>query len=134
MTRKVIRHLDFPTLVLINREVVSLTGEKHEYDQEDESRIKSLAEEIVREYNQEEFRESIVRKTSLLVFRIATGQHFHEGNKRTALVAASAFLRMNGCSVNIKDEGFVSVVDRAGIAAANLNEIESVLRRLVRSE
>ncbi len=134
MTRKVIRHLNFPTLVLINREVVSLTGERHEYDEEDEKRIKSLVDEIATSYNDEEFGEALILKAALLAYKIASGQHFHEGNKRTSLVAVSAFLRMNGRSIDIKDEALVSVVDKIGVATANLNDLDGVMRKLVRIE
>jgi len=134
LVSKVIRNLDFPTLTLINKEVVLLTGERHEFDEEDERRIKSLADEVAGTYNEEEFEEALVRKTSLLVYRIASGQHFHEGNKRTALVAASAFLRMNGRSLDMKDQTLVTAVDRAGVATATLNELEKTIRKLIKDE
>lgn len=131
---RAIRYLDFETLVLINREAVSLTEEKHEYEQVDEERIRRLIEEVKLARNEVDFSEAIVRKASLLAFKIASGQHFHEGNKRTALIAVSAFLRMNGNTIDIRDRDLVSVIDRAGIAAASLNEMESIVRRLVRNE
>ena len=64
---------------------------------------------------------------------MASGQYFHEGNKRTALVAGLAFLRMNGYSLDIRDEEFVSVLDRAGISTANLTDVRKTIRRLVRN-
>jgi prophage maintenance system killer protein len=129
---RTIRNLDFATLVLINKEVVSLTGEKHEYEDDDETRIKSLVEEIASRYNEETLKEALIKKSSLLVYRISSGQHFHEGNKRTALVAASAFLKMNGRSIDIRDKRLLSVVDRAGTGTATLNEIEAEIRRLTK--
>ncbi len=134
MAKKSIRHLDFSTLVMINREVVSLTGENHEYTGEDERRLKSLVEEVQTVSNNEEFGEAILQKTALLVYRIARGQHFHEGNKRTALVAASAFLQMNGYSLGIKNMELVSMVDKAGIATATLNDIQQIIRKVVGNE
>jgi prophage maintenance system killer protein len=83
--------------------------------------------------NNEEFKEAMIQKTSLLMYRIACGQHFHEGNKRTALVAGSAFLQMNGYSIDIKDGGLVSVIDKAGIATASLNDVYKVVKRLIRN-
>ena len=120
MTRKAIQHVDFQTLVLISREVVSLTGEEHEHDEEDDRRLKSLVEEVERSYNQEPFDKALIRKVSLLAFRLATGQHFHEGNKITALAAASAFLRMNNRSTDIKNPVMISVIDRAGVGVAQV--------------
>jgi len=125
--------MDLDTLVLINREVVQLTSERHEYTEEDEKRIKTLLREV-REVGQGENPETaVLQKASLLVYRIAAGQHFHEGNKRTALVAGLAFLEMNGYTIDIKDPGLVSVVDRAGISAATLNDVQAALKRLIRN-
>ena len=67
------------------------------------------------------------------MFRIATGQHFHEGNKRTSLVAGLAFLNMNGYTMDIRDKDLVAVIDRAGIAAASFNELHDAIKRLVRN-
>ena len=39
---------------------------------------------------------------------------------------------MNGYSVDIKDEELVRVVDKSGIAAANLNEVYELIMRLIR--
>ena len=38
---------------------------------------------------------------------------------------------MNGYSVDIKDEELVRVVDKSGIAAANLNEVYELIIRLI---
>jgi prophage maintenance system killer protein len=83
-------------LITINREVVSLTSEKHELDESDERRLKALVREVRRPAGEETFEAVIVEEASIVMFRIATGQHFHEGNKRTSLVAGLAFLNMNG--------------------------------------
>ncbi len=45
-----------------------------------------------------------------------------------------AFLKMNGRSIDIRRQELVSVVDRAGIAAASLNDVEEVIRKLIRNE
>jgi death-on-curing protein len=127
VAKKSIHHLDFSTLALINKEVVSLTKEPHEFTQEDEERIWVLLEDVGSKGNDKEFKEAIIEKASLLIYRIARGQHFHEGNKRTALVAGSAFLQMNGYSIDIKNRELVSVIDRAGIASASLNDVSGCL-------
>ena len=81
----------------------------------------------------QEYGDAIIEKASLLIYKMASGQYFHEGNKRTALVAGLAFLRMNGYSLDIRDEEFVLVLDRAGISTANLNDVRKTIRRLVRN-
>lgn len=129
---RTIRYLDFDTLVLINKEVVSLTREKHEYDEDDEKRMKALLRSVKELDAGKSRKDVIIEKAALLVFKIASGQNFHEGNKRTALVAGLAFLRMNGSTLDIKDAELVSVVDRAGVATATLKDVKDVLQRLVK--
>ena len=63
---------------------------------------------------------------------VFSGQNFHEGNKRTALVAGLAFLKMNGYTLDIKDSRLVSVVDKAGMATVTLKEVEAVIQKLVK--
>ena len=128
-----IRLFDFQTLVNINKEVVSLTGDKHEYTREDERELRQLLTEVQETANAEERRESIIQKVSLLIFRLASGQHFHEGNKRTALTAGESFLRANGYTIEISDKELVQVVDKAGIGQAGLSEVREIVRRLIRN-
>ena len=130
---KPVRHVDFRTLVMINREVVALTGDKHEYTEEDEERIKALLKAVEDLDGREDFRAVILDKASLLTFRVASGQNFHEGDKRTALVAGLAFLEMNGFEADIKDSGLVAAVDRAGIGTATLKEVKAALKKLIRN-
>jgi len=128
----VIRYLDFDTLVLINKQVVSLTEERHEYEEEDERRMKTLLRSVKELDAGKGGNQVVISKAAYLIFRIASGQNFHEGNKRTALVAGLAFLKMNGYTLDIKDAGLVSVVDKAGVASATLKEVKAVLLKLVK--
>jgi len=132
LARKV-RYIDFDTLTMINREVVSLTAEKHEYTDEDEKRMKRLLKDVEDAATADELDTQVLEKASLLVFRIASGQNFHEGNKRTALVAGLAFLQMNGRTIDMEDRELLSVVDRAGVATADLNDIRDVLGRIIKN-
>ena len=133
LTRRTIHYLDFDTLALVNKEVVSLTSERHEYTDEDEKRLKAMLREVRGVSRGSGFEAAILEKASVLIFRIASGQHFHEGNKRTALVAGLAFLETNGYTLDIKNPDLVSVVDRAGISTATLNDIQATLKKLVRN-
>ena len=74
-----------------------------------------------------------MRKASLLMFGIASGQHFHEGNKRTALVAGSAFLKMNGYELDLKATDLVAIMDKAGVGLATLSDVHETVKRLVRN-
>ena len=40
---------------------------------------------------------------------------------------------MNGRTLDIEDEGLLSVVDRAGIATANLNDVRGALKKAIRN-
>jgi len=132
LAKRSVHHLDFDALVLINKEVVSLTGEEHQFNGEDARGMKSLLRDVEEAGAGEDLEETLLAKASLLMFRIASGQHFHEGNKRTALVAGIAFLQMNGRAVDIRDEGLVGVIDRAGVGRATLNDLTAKLRSLVK--
>src|SRR3989304_1474787 len=127
-----IRLFDFQTLVNINKEVVSLTGDEHEYAREDERELRQLLTEVQETANAGERKESIIQKVSLLIFRLASGQHFHEGNKRTALTAGESFLRANGYTIEISDKELVQVVDKAGIGQAGLRGISERVRKVIR--
>lgn len=128
--RKTVHHMDFETLVDVNREVVALTGEPHEYSDADGEKLASLIKEVELRADNQDPEEAVPEKASLLVFKVASGQYFRAGNKRTALVAGLTFLAKNGYKIDIADPEFVSTVDRVGIAAANLDDLYGVMRRL----
>jgi prophage maintenance system killer protein len=127
-----VHDLDFDTLVFINKQVVSITGDRHGYAEEDAARMKALLKDVEDTAGAGDASGDVLEKASLLMFRIASGQNFHEGNKRTALVAGAAFLRLNGYTLEVKDPDLVSVVDRAGMSTAGLDDVRTVLRDRVK--
>jgi len=131
VAKKIIHHVDFETLVGVNMAVVALTNERHEYSPADGRKLRSLVKEVEQRADNQEFEEAVAEKAALLVYDIARGQYFHAGNKRTALVAGLAFLAKNGHTVDIEDDGFVSTVDKAGIAAADLDDLYAVVKGLI---
>ncbi|MBI3840950.1 MAG: hypothetical protein HY297_03220 [Thaumarchaeota archaeon] len=131
MAKRTVHHMDFPTLVVINKEVVTLTGELHELSKPDSEKLESLVEDVASRADNQDFEEAVPEKASLLVFKIASGQHFHAGNKRTALVAGLTFLRKNGYTIDIKKPKFVSAVDKAGMAAVSLEDLYEVVRDMI---
>ena len=131
MAKKIVHHVDFETLIGVNMAVVALTKEKHEYSSADGRKLKGLVKEVEQRADNQEFEEAVAEKAALLVYDIARGQYFHAGNKRTALVAGLVFLEKNGHTVDIEDEEFVSTVDKAGIAAADLDDLYAVVRGLI---
>ncbi|MDA4121098.1 MAG: Fic family protein [Thaumarchaeota archaeon] len=131
MAKKTVHHMDFSTLVDVNKDVVSLTGEIHEYSTADGKKLEALVAEVESRADNQDFEEAVPEKASLLVFKVASGQYFHAGNKRTALVAGLTFLRKNGYKIDIKNPEFVSAVDKVGIAAAGLDDLNEVMRGLI---
>ena len=131
VAKKTIHHLDFETLVEVNVAVVALTKEKHEYTAADGRKLKSLVKEVEQRADNQDFEEAVADKAALLVYDIARGQYFHAGNKRTALLAGLAFLAKNGYSADIESEDFVATVDKVGIAAADLDALFAVMKRLI---
>ncbi|MBI2184258.1 MAG: type II toxin-antitoxin system death-on-curing family toxin [Thaumarchaeota archaeon] len=130
---KKILYPDLSTLAKINKEVVSLTNELHEYNKDDEAKLTLILKAVRSEARKQKFKEAVTRKASLLLYRIASGQHFYEGNKRTALVACLAFLQMNGYTINIKDKTLVAVIDKTSVLNASLNDTYQILKKLIRN-
>lgn len=131
MVRKTVHYMDLESLVAVNKEVVLLTNEPHEFTPADGEKLKELLAEVKERADNEKFEEAVSEKAALLVFKIASGQHFRGGNKRTALVAGLVFLRKNGHRINVTDPTFVSTVDRVGVAAATLDDLYGVMEGLV---
>ena len=131
MAKKTIHDMDLETLVGVNREVVALTGEAHDYTPADGRKLAGLVKEVEQRADNQEYEEAVAEKATLLVYDVARGQYFHAGNKRTALVAGLAFLSKNGHTIDIENPDFVSTVDRAGIAAADLDDLYAVVRVLI---
>jgi prophage maintenance system killer protein len=122
--------MDLTTLVAVNKEIVALTREPHEYSATDGLQLEALLKEVAARADNQDFGEAVPEKASLLVYKLAMGQHFRAGNKRTALVAGAVFLRKNGFSIRIDAPDLISVVDRAGMAEASLDEVYDVIGRL----
>ncbi len=131
VAKRTVHHMDLDLLVSINKQVVSFTREPHEYSAADGQQLGALLDEVMSRADKQDFEEAVPEKASLLVFKIASGQHFHAGNKRTALVAGLVFLRKNGYKIRMDDPDFVSVVDKAGMAAVSLDDLHGVIRRLI---
>jgi death-on-curing protein len=131
VARKAVHYPGFDTLLAVNKEVVRLTNEPHQYTPADGEKLKELLAEVEARANNEKFEDAVAEKAVLLVFKIASGQHFRSGNKRTAMVAGLVFLRKNGFSIEIDSEAFASTVDKVGIAASNFDDLYEVMKGLI---
>lgn len=130
MGKRIVHHMDFDALVNVNKEVVSLTKESHGYSEADGRKLRELVKEVELRADNQGFEDAVAEKASLLVFKVASGQYFQGGNKRTALVAGAVFLLKNGYSVDIKDPALDSTVDQVGVAAASLESLYAVMEGL----
>jgi death-on-curing family protein len=123
--------MDLKTLLEVNKVVVALTGESHQFAAADGKKLSKLVKEVEKRADNQGYEEAVAEKAALLVYKVASGQYFHAGNKRTALVAGAAFLAKNGKGLNLEDEEFVSTVDKAGIAAADLDDLYAKIEDLM---
>ena len=130
MARRKVHHLDFDTLLLINKKVVALTGEPHGYAPADGEKLAGVVREVEQRADDQDAQRAVPEKAALLVFKIASGQYFRAGNKRTALVAGLVFLAKNGYKIDVTNPEFVATVDRVGVAAASLDDLYEMLGRM----
>lgn len=131
MAPKTVHQMELETLMEINREVVALTGEPHGYAPADKEKLEALMGEVEQRADNQDLQEAVPEKAALLVFKVASGQYFRAGNKRTALVAGLVFLAKNGYTMDITSPEFVSMVDRAGMGAAGLDDLYGAMQGLV---
>jgi death-on-curing family protein len=129
--KKIIHHMDLKTLLEVNKQVVTLTGESHQYSAADGRELSKLVKEVEKRADNQGYEDAVAEKAALLVYKVASGQHFHAGNKRTALVAGATFLKKNGKTLDLENEEFVSTVDKVGIAAADLDDLYAKIEDLM---
>ena len=115
-----------------NRRAVLLTKEDHLYDAEDEAKLRAILDGVRDEFNGLSEGEGIAWKASYLVYWISAGQHFHEGNKRTALITGAALLKMNGFTIDIEDKQLLQILDKCSILIATLKELHYEIQRLIK--
>ena len=130
MVKRSVHHPDFDDLVKMNMEVVTLTREPSEYSSADKAKLESLVSEVAQRADNQEFEDAVCEKASLLVYKLASGQYFKAGNKRTALVAGHVFLRKNGFKVDLRSRSMAFTVDKVGVGAANLEDLYEVVKGL----
>lgn len=113
--------------------MVALTKDEHKYTEHDEKEIRRLLSDTRRVANREEQSDSIIEKVSLLIYRIAGGQHYLEGNKRTALAVAETFLKFNGYTMDIGDKSLLDILSKVAVGQASLSSVRDIVRQLTRS-
>lgn len=74
------------------------------------------------------------KEASYLMFHLASGQRFHEGNKRTAIISTATFLVMNGYTMKVQDERRDRLLKKiaSGDPSITLIDLENMVRPLVK--
>jgi prophage maintenance system killer protein len=132
MARKTIHYMDLETLVEVNKGVVALTHEPHGLSPADSQKLSELVKQVEQRADNQDFDQALTEKASLLIYEIARGQFFRTGNRRTALVAGLVFLLKNGYTLDVENAELVGAVDKAGIAAADLDDLFGVIQSLAK--
>jgi death-on-curing protein len=100
-TSRNVRYLNYQEIVEVNRRFILhtggfTTGAGH---LENPDSLHYLIEIVKAKFGDEEIYPSLAEKAALYVFNIITRHIFLDGNKRTGMVCALWFLRLNGCSI-----------------------------------
>jgi death-on-curing protein len=70
-------------------------------------------------------------KAASLIHSIIANRPFMDGNKRTALVSGTVFLRLNGYTLNLSQKEFVKIALDVTNRTVELEDLAKVLRRTV---
>lgn len=98
--------LNLADVIALNREIVLWSDEPHQL-----LHPENLESAIARPINSYHYGNTDVAYLAAdLLYGIAANHPFIQGNKRTALVAAEAFLRMNGFDLHLPDRDFVAAM------------------------
>lgn len=77
----------------------------------------------------EELYTTIWMKAAVMMKAIIDNHPFVDGNKRTGIAAASAFLRINGYDLQFKDKQGYAITMKAAKGEIKVNEIADWLKR-----
>ena len=130
MAKRSVHHPEFDDIAEMNKAVVALTREPSEYTPADKLKLDELVAEVAQRAENQEFEDAVPEKASLLIYKLACGQYFKAGNKRTALVAGHVFMRKNGFKLDIRNRSLVGTVDRVGVGASTLEDVYETVEGL----
>lgn len=99
--------LNLADVIALNREIVAWTGEPHQV--RDPGGLESAVARPVNSYHYSKSTDVACLAAELL-FGISANHPFIQGNKRTALIAAESFLRINGFDLHLPDRDFVALM------------------------
>ncbi|MBL7075123.1 type II toxin-antitoxin system death-on-curing family toxin [candidate division KSB1 bacterium] len=101
-TGQIVKYLSFQEIVERNRRIVLETGGFVEGAGKlsNPNSLEYLVNIVQEKINDKELYPSLVEKAAVYVFNIITRHIFIDGNKRTGMICAFWFLRLNGCIVS----------------------------------
>ncbi|MBI5347527.1 MAG: type II toxin-antitoxin system death-on-curing family toxin [Candidatus Aenigmarchaeota archaeon] len=76
--------------------------------------------------------EGLTRKTAILLFGIVAKHPFVDGNKRTGLISAETFLRLNGRKVKATDKDIWVKLHKISQGEMNISQITNWLEKTVK--
>lgn len=130
LKRVVYPSLEF--IILTNKRALEFTGEEHGYKENDMESLKIMLANLRKVGRRESsFKQRMLKKSSFLMYRLARGQRFYEGNKRTAFMVTREFLLENGYTLPTSNR-LGRVLTLEALDRPPLNSIEKEIVRLVK--
>jgi len=121
----------FDSIVEFNKQEVTRSSE--EFRVEDEARLRNILEDVRNQGEHLPAQDALIKKASFMLFRITLVQPFYEGNKRTAYVAAKAFLNANGYSFKVLKDEIFEILEGIVFGRISLNHVETWIKeRLIK--
>lgn len=132
-TSRNVRYLDYQEIVDVNRRIVLQTGGFTAGQVVNVDSIHYLVEIVQAKFGDEDFYPSLAEKAALYAYNIITRHIFSDGNKRTGMICAFWFLRLNGCSIreSISDEGIVEFALKIANGIIDLQDVVTWFREIL---
>lgn len=96
--------LDVQDMIDFNFDAKKLIKEESFYGLKDQKGLEAVLGTVNQEFFGMDVNPTLIDKATYIWYKIARKQFFHNGNKRTAMLAAINFLKMNFLDFNITDE------------------------------
>ncbi len=132
-TSRNVRYLDYQEIVDVNRRIVLQTGGFTAGQVVNVDSIHYLVEIVQAEFGDEYLYPSLAEKAALYAYNIITRHIFPDGNKRTGMICAFWFLRLNGCSIreSMSDEEIVEFALKIANGIIDLQGVVTWFREIL---
>jgi death-on-curing protein len=120
------RYLTADQILQIHERVVTCTGGLPGVRVQEA--VSNLATGLRLNSNRNELFSNVFSKAGVLMSRLMTDRPFHDGNRRTGIVAGVAFLRLNDRDLVASDEEILELCRRMEAGEISTNEVGEWLR------